>query len=996
MATVFCRPTATGSNNGTTWENGYTSLQAAHDACGAGDHVWMTEGVYAHTVPLDFDNANNPNMYGGFPASLTGTNGSTAGRTAGARTTLNGANSYQGVVIDGWIGTIDGFKFLDMFSATPGAAIVHSHNTGDLYIRNCEFNSCSTSSYAGALFLYQSGIVRIFDTVFKDNTAVSVGGAIRTYDNPLYMYRCYFDGNHSGNDGGAVNLKSQWNFSQNCVFVNNSADAGGAVYIETATTYVSTSCTYADNTCLEANRGGAVLSMSTHTSVNSIFWGNTANGVANQLGGANTVTYSVVEGSWAGIGNKTGNPQFVGTGDNPYALTSPTSSAIDAGDSGASMYAATDYLGQARYDDLNVTNTGAGSVAYADIGAYEYTPPPPPASVPGLKKFLYAGEHGRAREQDPTDDIQLGGLEMSGDIDMNSNKITALAFSTVAGDIISYGQTGTELSGLTVTTSALDMSSQQITNVADGTVSHHAVNLAQLEQTVITGGTFKELLAVERQTNNAQGVLAASIMYMTAQPVAGDTITLTNGTSTRTFGATSGGNVQYTIGATVTDTMQNLSDAIEADGTAWVSDVNANLDAINGAVIVTIPFDNTAGVSKVYGTWATQANCQVVDYTDEVGYSKKTSSTLPTVSPPSSNFGFRRLQAALAPGELHYVEDSDVIQAWDDDANVWTYMSGSGGILNATSASGGGTKGKITADSDYGLAISAGILSIDLATNRGLGFSSGELEIKENTAAGLEVTSSGLGIDLAATNPALSFDGSGDLQILADTTAGIETTANGVAIDLAATPGLEFDGSGDLQAAVVAAGGVERAAGGLQIKIDDTPDTLDVDADGLKVVGLPSLFKVNSIASSANVTATNLGTLTGGGVTTLHTHTGSDQVLSVANSFTAGENVTIGDPVYFDATNNQVAKADAGSDTKYESIGVAKATVTSGNPVEVVATGPAAVLTGATAGTRYYLGDAGGLTTTVPAGQKWVVVVGFAVNATTLFVMPKVVHKQFA
>lgn len=60
MAIKFCRPTATGLNNGSTWENGYTSPQAAHNACGAGDDVWMTEGVYSHTAAVDFDNSNNP------------------------------------------------------------------------------------------------------------------------------------------------------------------------------------------------------------------------------------------------------------------------------------------------------------------------------------------------------------------------------------------------------------------------------------------------------------------------------------------------------------------------------------------------------------------------------------------------------------------------------------------------------------------------------------------------------------------------------------------------------------------------------------------------------------------------------------------------------------------------------------------------------------------------------------------------------------------------
>jgi len=359
----------------------------------------------------------------------------------------------------------------------------------------------------------------------------------------------------------------------------------------------------------------------------------------------------------------------------------------------------------------------------------------------------------------------------------------------------------------------------------------------------------------------------------------------------------------------------------------------------------------------------------------------------------------RRTQSALTPGELHYIEDTDVVWGWDDDANQWNTFTGSGSIPDATSASGGGTKGKVTADEDYGLEIVTGILRIDVAANRGIGFDvSGDLEVKENTNAGIEVTSSGIGIDLAATNPALSFDGSGDLQVDVDTAAGIEKTASGVAIDLGATnPCLGFDGSGDLEVTVVSTGGVEKTASGLQIKIDDTPDTLDVDGDGLKVVGLPSLFKINGTAVGATVTAANLDDLTdGSNADSLHTHSGAGEAQKIENSFTATEALTLGDPVYIDSAGNAVSKATAASDSEYETIGVATTTVSATDPVDVCSLGPVDVLSGATAGNRYYLAAAGGLSTTVPAAGNWVVVMGWAMDANTLFVMPRVLHKRFA
>jgi hypothetical protein len=47
----------------------------------------------------------------------------------------------------------------------------------------------------------------------------------------------------------------------------------------------------------------------------------------------------------------------------------------------------------------------------------------------------------------------------------------------------------------------------------------------------------------------------------------------------------------------------------------------------------------------------------------------------------------------------------------------------------------------------------------------------------------------------------------------------------------------------------------------------------------------------------------------------------------------------------------------------------------------------AGVLSSATAGSVYYLQSSGGIGTTVPSGGNNVVQVGFAINATDLFVM---------
>jgi hypothetical protein len=350
-----------------------------------------------------------------------------------------------------------------------------------------------------------------------------------------------------------------------------------------------------------------------------------------------------------------------------------------------------------------------------------------------------------------------------------------------------------------------------------------------------------------------------------------------------------------------------------------------------------------------------------------------------TTDPAGGRAGFQRQQSALVDGEIHYTRLTDVTYAWDDSDNVWQTMSGSGSIPDATAASGGGIKGKITVDSDYGLAVTSGVLAIDLA----------------------------------ASNPGLEFDVSGDLQADVDTTAGLEIGAGGIAIDLAAagsgTGGLEFDGSGDLQVKVDGAHGIILNTSGLEIEIDDTPDTLDVDADGLKVVGLPEDFKIAGVAThyddsgTGQVSAANLDTLTAGSSSnadSLHTHASSPatEAPKVENTLTTATDATAnGDPVYING-DETVGKSLANDDTKSRVIGV----IRSGGgaapaSVEVVSLGICAgILTSATPGVPYYLQAAGGIGPTPPSGGNRVIQVGWAYGDTDLWVELKDFGKKAA
>lgn len=204
-----------------------------------------------------------------------------------------------------------------------------------------------------------------------------------------------------------------------------------------------------------------------------------------------------------------------------------------------------------------------------------------------------------------------------------------------------------------------------------------------------------------------------------------------------------------------------------------------------------------------------------------------------------------------------------------------------------------------------------------------------------------------------------------------------------------ATPigdGLDVTPGTELQVDITADLGLHFNAGALEIEIDPTPDTLKADADGLGVTGLPLNFKIEDVATSSNVTASGVNALLDGGEVTSHTHPGSG---SVADDIVVNEAIAAGDPVYWDTTNNRIAKGDSSNIAKSEIMGLAtEAEGTIGQEVNVVSQGlVTGVLVGATAGDKYYLQNGGGIAATIPtAGGRRIIRIGWAVNATDLWV----------
>ncbi len=266
------------------------------------------------------------------------------------------------------------------------------------WVRDCTFDSNYAYEYGGAIDHYSSGgIIRLIQrSIFKNNIAGTQGsGALlnNTGATTVTIDNCVFVSNSANTYGGAIGNYGTLSEVMNCTFFNNKAvSGGGGLYGSTAISAVR----------------------------NCIFWDSTLAGTITAL------TYSDVQGGYAGSGNINLLPQFTNTANMDFTLLS-SSPLIDKGDNNAV---------RSQYDFSKAQRINGD---YVDIGAFEAATKDP--IVYNQTKGMWYGTIKYAIElASPNDVLQI----VSGNYDelfefVLTRNITITSMSGVSSDVVLSG-----------------------------------------------------------------------------------------------------------------------------------------------------------------------------------------------------------------------------------------------------------------------------------------------------------------------------------------------------------------------------------------------------------------------------------------------------------------------------------------------------------------------------------------------------------------------------
>ena len=206
------------------------------------------------------------------------------------------------------------------------------NDTSSATVTHCTFSGNTAGGWGGGMENYHSRAT-VTHCTFSGNTSANFGGGMYNTASSPTVTHCTFSGNTAAKLGGGMCNEDLSNSTvTQCTFSGNTTDDyGGAMYNYQSSPTV-TQCTFSGNTA--DDQGGAMVNdnQSSPTVTNCILWNDTPDEIFNEdFNSVPTVTYSDVQGGYAGTGNIDDDPVFVDAAGGNLRL-SAGSPCIDAGD----------------------------------------------------------------------------------------------------------------------------------------------------------------------------------------------------------------------------------------------------------------------------------------------------------------------------------------------------------------------------------------------------------------------------------------------------------------------------------------------------------------------------------------------------------------------------------------------------------------------------------------------------------------------------------------
>ncbi|MFT6416676.1 MAG: hypothetical protein ACJARZ_002027 [Dokdonia sp.] len=296
QARVYVKQNASGSSNGSTWENAYTSFQSALEAT-CFDSIWVASGTYLPSKdllrnpnPIDprektFFLPSNKVILGSFAGTETDFSQRTKAVIDANPSTLSGDlgtpndysdNSYHVVMV---INETEAALF-DGFTIVGGNA----NGVGNLVI-----GPATISRKFGGAYMSANSAGRIENCTFSDNKAIYAAGFYNHYGRQSII-NCSFTNNAADSTGGGIfNFYSSPSISQS-TFMNNSAPKfGGGGIGNFASSPTIDKCIFESNTGYQGAAIGNIGDPNSNTKSNakisnSFFISNSATFAAGAVG----------------------------------------------------------------------------------------------------------------------------------------------------------------------------------------------------------------------------------------------------------------------------------------------------------------------------------------------------------------------------------------------------------------------------------------------------------------------------------------------------------------------------------------------------------------------------------------------------------------------------------------------------------------------------------------------------------------------------------------